>query len=220
MADVKEIQELAKILNLQNIANGTIDLNDERLSNKDYLYKILLEEVNIRNSNKIKDLKKSSRLKQLSFDETRITDGLKWQLSKLREFDFALKRQNIFIVGDCSTGKTSLASTIGMNALEKSAKVIYLTLDDLMLELKLKKKCWNNVLNADLIIVDDVFYLTPTEDELVLIYKLMMFLQETRSLIIVTNRPLSSWKDMNVDTHLIETLEKRLMQDAQIISLA
>lgn len=220
MADVKEIQELAKILNLQNVANGTIDLNDERLSNKDYLYKILLEEVNIRNSNKIKDLKKSSRLKQLTFDETRITDGLKWQLSKLREFDFALKRQNIFIVGDCSTGKTSLASTIGMNALEKGAKVMYLTLDDLILESKLKKKCWNNVLNADLIIIDDVFYLTPTEDELVLIYKLMMFLQETRSLIIVTNRPLSSWKDMNVDTHLIETLEKRLMQDAQIISLA
>lgn len=220
MADVKEIQELAKILNLQNVANGTIDLNDERLSNKDYLYKILLEEVNIRNSNKIKDLKKSSRLKQLTFDETRITDGLKWQLSKLREFDFALKRQNIFIVGDCSTGKTSLASTIGMNALEKGAKVMYLTLDDLMLESKLKKKCWNNVLNADLIIVDDVFYLTPTEDELVLIYKLMMFLQETRSIIIVTNRPLSSWKEMNVDTHLIETLEKRLMQDAQIISLA
>ena len=132
---------MAKILNLQNVANGTIDLNDERLSNKDYLYKVLLEEVNIRNSNKIKDLKKSSRLKQLRFDETRITDGLKWQLSKLREFDFALKRQNIFIVGDCSIGKTSLDSTIGMDALEKGAKVIYLTLDDLMLESKLKKKC-------------------------------------------------------------------------------
>ena len=220
MADAKEIQELAKMLHLQNVANGTIDLNDESLSNKDYLYKILLEEVNIRNANKLKDVKRASRLKQLTFDETRITDGLKWQLSKLREFDFALKKQNIFIVGDCSTGKTSLASTIGMNALEKGAKVMYLTLDDLMLESKLKKKCWNNVLNADLIIVDDVFYLTPTEEELVQIYKLMMFLQETRSIILVTNRPLSSWKDMKVDTHLIETLEKRLMQDAQIISLA
>lgn len=220
MADAKEIQELARMLNLQNVANGTIDLNDESLSNKDYLYKILLEEVNIRNANKLKDVKRASRLKQLTFDETRITDGLKWQLSKLREFDFALKKQNIFIVGDCSTGKTSLASTIGMNALEKGAKVMYLTLDDLMLESKLKKKCWNNVLNADLIIVDDVFYLTPTEEELVQIYKLMMFLQETRSIILVTNRPLSSWKDMKVDTHLIETLEKRLMQDAQIISLA
>ena len=137
MADAKEIQELAKILNLQNIANGTIDLNDETISNNDYLYRILLEEVNIRNANKLKDFKKASRLKQLTFDETRITDGLKWQLSKLKEFDFALKRQNIFIVGDCSTGKTSLASTIGIKALEKGAKVIYITLDDLLVESKI-----------------------------------------------------------------------------------
>lgn len=46
-----------KILNLQNIANGTIDLNNETISNKEYLYKILLEEVNIRNANKLKDAK-------------------------------------------------------------------------------------------------------------------------------------------------------------------
>lgn len=45
------------------------------------------------------------------FDETRITDGLKWQLSKVKEFDFSSNRQNIFIIGDCSTGKTLLAST-------------------------------------------------------------------------------------------------------------
>lgn len=220
MADAKEIQELAKILNLQNIANGTINLNDEAISNKEYLYKILLEEVNIRNANKLKDIKKSSRLKQLIFDETRITDGLKWQLSKLKEFDFALKSQNIFIVGDCSTGKTSLTSTLGMNALEKGAKVIYITLDDLLVESKIKKKVWNNILNADLVIIDDVFYIAPTEEELILIYKIMMFLQETRSIILVTNRPLSSWKEMKVDSHLMETLQKRLIQNAQIISLA
>lgn len=220
MADAKEIQELARILNLQNIANGTIDLNNETISNKEYLYKILLEEINIRNANKLKDYKKNSRLKQLTFDETRITEGLKWQLSKLKEFDFASNKQNIFIVGDCSTGKTSLASTLGMNALEKGAKVIYITLDDLLIEFKLKKKVWNNILNGDLLIIDDVFYITPTEEELVLIYKILMFLQETRSIIIVTNRPLSSWKEMKVDSHLIETLQKRLMQNAQIISLA
>lgn len=220
MADAKEIQELAKILNLQNIANGTIDLNDETISNKDYLYKILLEEVNIRNANKLKDIKKSSRLKQMIFDETRITDGLKWKLSKLKEFDFALKRQNIFIVGDCSTGKTLLVSSLGMNALEKGAKVIFITFDDLLVEAKIKKKVWNNILNADLVIVDDVFYMSPTEEELVLMYKIMMFLQETRSIIIATNRSLSLWKDMKCGPHLMETLQKRLMQDAQIITLS
>lgn len=220
MADSKAIQDLARILNLQNIANGAIDLNDETISNKDYLYKILLEEVHIRKTNKLKELKKISKLKPLIFDETRIIDGLKWQLSKIKEIDFAEIRQNIFIIGDCSTGKTSLASTIGMNALEKGAKVIYITLEDMLIEAKIKKKCWNNLLNADLIIIDDVFYLTPTEEDLIQTYKLLIFLQETRSIILVSNRPLSSWKSMKVDSHLIETLAKRLMQDAQIITLS
>lgn len=52
------------------------------------------------------------------------------------------------------------------------------------------------------------------------IRKEMMFLQETRSIILVTNRPLSSWKEMKVDSYLMETLQERLIQNAQIISLA
>jgi len=220
MTEAKDIQSLAKILNLQNIANGTIDLNDEKTSNKDYLYNVLLQEVNIRNANKALDLRKAAKLPDKKFDKTRITDGLKWQLDKLSGFDFASKRQNIFIVGDCSTGKTSLASEIGNQAIDKGAKVIYIKFDDLLIEQKLKKKTWNHVINSDLIIIDDMFYMTPTQEELEQAYKIMMFLQETRSLIIITNRALSSWKDMKVDSHLVETLQKRLMQGAQLISLA
>lgn len=214
MADIKVIQDLARILNLQNIASGVIDLNDETISNKEYLYKVLLEEVNIRKKNKLKDLKHMSRLKPLVFDELRISDGLKWQLSRIKEMDFNETRENIIIVGDCSTGKTSLATTIGNCAIEKGTKVVYVTQEELI-----KKKTWNNILIADMVIVDDMFYLTPTEEELIQVYKLLMFLQETRSIILVTNRPLSSWKNMKADTHIVETLAKRLMQDAQIISL-
>jgi DNA replication protein DnaC len=89
-----------------------------------------------------------------------------------------------------------------------------------LIEQKLKKKAWNHILNADLIIVDDMFYMTPTQEELEQAYRIMMFLQETRSLVLITNRALSSWKEMKVDSHLVETLQKRLMQGAQLISLA
>ncbi|MBQ7276908.1 MAG: ATP-binding protein [Bacilli bacterium] len=219
MADNIEIQALARVLNLQNIANGNIDLNNERISNKDYLYQILLEEVNIRNKNKLMDIRKMAKLPNKVFDETRITEGLKWQLSKLKEFDFKLNKQNIFIVGDCATGKTSLATLLGNKALDKGAKVSYITYDDLVIESKIKKRVWNHILESDVLILDDVFYLPPTEEELIQIYKVLMFLQETRSIIVITNRSLSSWKDMKVDTHLIETLQKRLMQNAQIITL-
>jgi len=108
MADIKVIQDLARTLNLQNIASGVIDLNDETISNKEYLYKVLLEEVNIRKKNKFKDLKHMSRLKPLVFDELRISDGLKWQLSRIKEMDFNETRENIIIVVDCSTGNTSI----------------------------------------------------------------------------------------------------------------
>jgi DNA replication protein DnaC len=219
MADIKVIQDLARTLNLQNIASGVIDLNDETISNKEYLYKVLLEEVNIRKKNKLKDLKHMSRLKPLVFDELRISDGLKWQLSRIKEMDFNETRENIIIVGDCSTGKTSLATAIGNCAIEKGTKVVYVTQEELLVESKIKKKTWNNILIADMVIVDDMFYLTPSEEELIQVYKLLMFLQETRSIILVTNRPLSSWKNMKIDTHIVETLAKRIMQDAQIISL-
>lgn len=220
MADSKDIQALARILNLQNIANGEIDLENEKLSNKDYLYNILLEEVNIRNANKLKGIKKDAKLPSKVFDYTRITEGLKRQLEKIKRIDFTSTKQNIFIVGDCSTGKTSLASELGNDALEKGAKIIYITYDNLFVESRLKKKQWNKILECDTLILDDVFYLPPDENELIEMYKVLMFLQETRSIILITNRPLSSWNDMKVDTHLVETLEKRLMQDAQIISLA
>ena len=160
-----------------------------------------------------------SRLKPLVFVELRISDGLKWQLSRIKEMDFNETRENIIIVGDCSTGKTSLATTIGNCAIEKGAKVVYVTQEELLVESKIKKKTWNNILISDMVIVDDMFYLTPSEEELIQVYKLLMFLQETRSIILVTNRPLSSWKNMKIDTHIVETLAKRLMQDAQIISL-
>lgn len=179
-----------------------------------------MQEVNIRNANKAKDLKKKAKLPDKAFDKTRITEGLNWQLDKLSAFDFSQSRQNIFIVGECSTGKTSLASKIGNDAIEKGARVIYIKFDDLLIKQKLKKKAWNHILNADLIIVDDMFYMTPTQEELEQAYRMMMFLQETRSLVLITNRALSSWKEMKVDSHLVETLQKRLMQGAQLISLA
>lgn len=220
MADVAEIRRLAKKLNLTNVASGAIDLNDESVSNLDYLQRILMEEIAIRTANKLKGIRAAAMLPRKAFDHTRISEGLKWQLSRLKGHDFANERMNVLIVGDCSTGKTSLAAEIGNDALEKGARVIYVTLDDLVFEAKAKRKRWPKILDADLIVIDDVFYVAPETEELTLIYRTLMFLQETRSLIVITNRPLSSWKEMKGDPHLIETLQRRLTQDAQIISLA
>ena len=64
--------------------------------------------------------------------------------------------------------------------------------------------------DCDVVVIDELFYVQPTDEELLAIYKILIFLQETRTLILITNRVLFTWKEMKVDTHLIETLQKVL----------
>ena len=85
MADIAEIKELAKTLNLMNVYKGVIDISDETVSNLDYLYNILKQEVDIRKDNKTTSILKASRLPKKEFDDSGITQGLKWQLREIEK---------------------------------------------------------------------------------------------------------------------------------------
>lgn len=219
MATVTEIREMARTLGLWNTACGRIDITDETISNMDYLANIFQTEIDMRKAKKIETLRSESKLPDKTFDKTKITKGLVWQLQKLEQFDFRNEIQSIVIVGDCATGKTALACEIGGYALEKSARVRYTTLEDLLLAVRNQDAKWKKILKADMVIIDDVFYITPTDEEMKMFYKTVTFLSETRSLIIVTNRPMSEWTKMGVDKHLAETLRTRLVAGAQLIHL-
>ena len=219
MADIAEIKELARSLCLMNVANGQIDLNDETLSNLDYLYNILQQEAELRKKKKADEVYKSSRLPKKVFDESRITAGLRWQLEEIRKIDFQNATQNIIIVGDCATGKTSLAARIAKEAIQNGTTAVYTTEEDLIYAARRQKSHWNKIMRSDLVVLDELFYLKPTEENMQLLYKTVMFLQETRSFIFVTNRPLSEWDSMGVDPHTASTFRQRISSGAQIIHL-
>jgi len=72
---------------------------------------------------------------------------------------------------------------------------------------------------CDLIIIDDVFYVEPTRAELQVFYRAVTFLNETRSIIFITNRELSAWIDAAEDKHLCQTLLDRMTVNCQIVRL-
>ena len=219
MATVTELREMARTLGLWNTAMGRIDITDEMVSNMEYLYNIFHAEIEMRKAKKKDTLLHESHLPNKSFDNSKITKGLQWQLQQIEQINFRNSTENFMIVGDCATGKTSLASEIGGYALTKLAKVQYITQEDLLLAIRNQSPRWKKILKSEMLIIDDVFYIAPTDAELTTFYKAITFLSETHSLVIVTNRKLSEWKDMGADRHLAETLRKRLMANAQLIHL-
>lgn len=196
MADVTEVRELARKLCLMNIANGVIDITDETVSNLDYISKLFSEEIELRQKNKIAELLLRAKLPKIEFDHSKIVPGLEWQLEQIKQIDFRDTHQNIIIVGECLTGKTALASEIGREAVSKRAKVLYITAEDFLIAIRKQNTAWQRLIKSDLIILDDLFYITPTDEELIQLYKAVMFLIESRSFIFITNRMLSEWTRM------------------------
>ena len=135
------------------------------------------------------------------------------------------EEQNIVIIGKCDTGKTTLAAHIGQMALRKKESVYYCNIEEFLRVIRNKdssrktEKIYKYLLNCSVIIIDDVMYASITPEDLPVFYRAVSFLNETRSLIIITNRERSAWISAAEDTHLMQTLVDRITANSQIIRL-
>lgn len=225
MADINSIQQLAKSLNLFHIADGSVDLHNESLSNLDYLEYVLRAESNMRLQSRAARLKRRSKLPQKQYDDTVLNSGQLWQIEQLETMEWTSSFQNLLIIGKCATGKTSLAVRIGEKAINSGIQTYYSTADNFITVIRNTEKLpkadsiFNYMKNSDLIIIDELFYTDYTREELHLLYRGLMFLNETRSIIFVTNREVSSWTDASEDRHLMQTLTDRILSGSQILRL-
>ena len=225
MADITEIRELAQKLNLWNIVRGYIDLNDEKLSNLDYLKMVLEKELEIRARQKHTKLRKASKLPNKAFDASNSNKGLKWQIKQLSNLTWLKEEQNLILLGKCGTGKTGLAAQLGETAISNGYKTYYAPFDNFIAVAEKKatnpkaEAIFSYMQECDLIIIDDVFYVEPTRAELQVFYRAVTFLNETRSIIFITNRELSAWIDAAEDKHLCQTLLDRMTVNCQIVRL-
>lgn len=225
MTSITEIQELARILNLQNIAKGIIDLSQDKESNLAYLKEILQKEVDKRGELAMVKREKAGRLPKKTFLKANVNSGIAWQIERLEELEWIEKDQNLILIGKCGCGKTSLAAHLGRMALEAGIKVSYTTFDDFLYTIDKKQSSekqrqrFKYFTQSSLIIIDDMMYTGVRAEDLVKFYHSIMLLNETRSIIIITNRELSSWADATEDKHLMQTLIDRITANSQIIRL-
>lgn len=122
------------------------------------------------------------------FDCNRLEHVSEAKIKELASCDFVANKQNIVMIGNPGTGKTHLSVALGLNACKQGLNVRFYTAANLSNELiealdthrllKLEKQ----IASCDLLIIDEMSYLTFNRHQSELLFKVIADRSERKSI--------------------------------------
>ena len=146
-------------------------------------------------------------------------------IHELASCDFVSKRQNIVMIGNPGTGKTHLSIAHGVKACMQGMNVKFYTAANLSNELieaqeyKKLMKIEKQLLKTDLLIIDELSYLTFNRHQSELLFKVIADRAERRSVIVSTNLKFSDWVTMFENTTMVTALIDRLTFRSHVLNM-
>jgi len=146
-------------------------------------------------------------------------------LRQLGSCDFIAKRQNIVMVGNPGTGKTHLSIALGVKACLNGMNVKFYTAANLANELieaqdhRRLTKIERQISKADLLIVDELSYLTFNRHQSELLFKVIADRSERQSVIVSTNLKFSDWVTIFENTTMVTALIDRLTFRSHVLNM-
>ena len=146
-------------------------------------------------------------------------------VKELANCDFIKKRQNIVMVGNPGTGKTHLSIALGIKACMQGFNVKFYTAANLANELieaqEYKKliRLEKQISKAELLIIDELSYLTFNRHQSELLFKVIADRAERQSVIVSTNLKFSDWLSMFEIQTMVTALIDRLTFRSHVLNM-
>jgi len=140
----------------------------------------------------------------------------KSQIQQLASLSFLERKENIVFIGNPGTGKSGLATGILHNALINGYRGKFYNAQDLLDELyasladRITPKLINRLCRYDLLLIDELGYLTLKPEQVNAFFKLMGERYGRKSTIITTNLDYPEWYDLFRRKPLVDALLDRL----------
>jgi DNA replication protein DnaC len=230
---MNEIEKLAFRLKLSHIRNNystsISEAMDKQASYEEFLKIILTNELIARENNGVQ-----RRIRTAKFPHLKYLHDLKLnafplevsnQIRELGSLKFLDEGRNVILVGNPGVGKTHTAIGLGIAACMKNKNVLYITVPNLITELK-ESMTLNQLTNYkkrfityDLVILDELGYIGFDKEGSELLFNLLSMRNETKSIIITTNLGFNRWQEIFGDPTLTAAMVDRIAHKATVINI-
>ncbi|CAJ1001072.1 MULTISPECIES: IS21-like element helper ATPase IstB [Bacillales] len=222
----EELRRLCKALRLGYVMDHYASQPFE--SREQFLLAVLRAEKEQRELAKVRRLLKKARFHQIKTLENYTFESITFPPSltqhALCSLEFVHKRQNILMLGGVGTGKTHLATALGVAACREGYNVRFFRVADLVAQLQQRHhtgtlaRFKKDMERCDLLILDELGFVPFHQDGAELLFHLIADCYERNSIIVTSNLEFGQWTRVFGDSRLTAALVDRLVHHAHILA--
>lgn len=205
----------------------TLCENDATAREEAFLHLALKKEIESRTESR-----KARLLKEAGFPVYKTLEGYNFRnvklppqlkIDDLTSCSFIKARQNIVLFGPVGTGKTHMASALGVTACAMNIPVRFFTVAELVVRLSEAARTGSidrimkSILKAELVILDEWGYVPVDKQGAQWLFRIIADSYERRSLVITTNLEFSRWGTVLTDDQMAAAIIDRIAHYGHLV---
>jgi DNA replication protein DnaC len=213
---------------IRNLEGHLRQARQDKLDYDEFLLNLADVEVQVRKENGRK-----RRLREAKFPLLKPLDTFNFDaagdldvrlIKELSNSDYIKKARNVIFLGKSGTGKTHLATALGMEACKNGFRTRFVTgcaLSNELLEARDEKtlgRIIKRYAGYGLLIIDELGYVPFSKEGAELIFQILTERHERKSVIITSNLGFGDWTQIFGDPNLTAALLDRITHKAHIIN--